>query len=166
VNPPRPLPRRPRRNLFPACLALAFSLVALPAAGQETVVPKRNIRTAYAQVLRVEPVYQTLTATRMEQRCDGEVVPPADQPRGLSRIVGAVKVAFGGDDMARAKAAAAAARGDCELVPVERKFQRPIAYDVDYVFRGMKYRSRLPYDPGNRLRVQFSLQPVVSGAGQ
>ena len=161
MNPPRPLPRRPRRSLFPACLALAFALVALPAAGQETVVPKRNIRTAYAQVLRVEPVYQTLTATRMEQRCDGEVVPPADQPRGLSRIVGAVKEAFGCDDKARAKAAAAAARGDCELVPVERKFQRPIAYDVDYVFRGMKYRSRLPYDPGNRLRVQFSLQPVV-----
>lgn len=166
MNPPRPLPRRSRRSLFPACLALALALVALPAMGQETVVPKRNTRTAYAQVLRVEPVYQTLTATRMEQRCNGEVVPPADQPHGLSRIVGAVKDAFGGDDKAGAKSAAAAPRGDCRMVPVERKFQRPIAYDVDYVFRGMKYRSRLPYDPGNRLRVQFTLQPVVSDAGQ
>ena len=161
MNPPRLLPRRPRRRPVLPCLALALALAALPAAGQETVVPKRNVRTAYAQVLRVEPVYQTLTATRMEQRCDGKVVPPADQPRGLSRIVGAVKDAFGGDDRAKAKVAAPSAGGDCELVPVERKFQRPIAYDVDYVFRGMKYRSRLPYDPGNRLRVQFSLQPVV-----
>jgi uncharacterized protein YcfJ len=164
VNPSRPPARRSwRRPLLP-CLALAFALLAtLPAAAQETVVPKRNVRTGYAQVLRVEPVYQTLTATRMEQRCDGKVVAPKDQPRGLSRIVGAVKDALGGD---KDKAAAPAPGDDCQLVPVERKFQRPIAYDVDYVFRGMKYRSRLPYDPGNRLRVQFSLQPVVPEAGQ
>jgi uncharacterized protein YcfJ len=144
-------------------LVVAIALAALPAAGQETVVPKRNLRTGYAQVLRVEPVYQTLTATRMEQRCNGEVVPPADKPRGLSRIVGAVKDAFGAE---KPDAAPARAGDDCELVPVERRFQRPIAYDVDYVFRGMKYRSRLPYDPGNRLRVQFSLQPVIPDAGQ
>ena len=50
------------------------------------------------------------------------------------------------------------------MVPVERKFRRPIAYDVDYVYRGMKYRSRLPYDPGNRLRVQVSILPVVADA--
>ena len=31
----------------------------------------------------------------------------------------------------------------------------PIAYDVDYMYKGMKYRSRLPDDPGNRLRVAF-----------
>lgn len=163
VNPSRPFPRRPpRRPVLLPCLAVALALAALPAAGQETVLPKRNVRTGYAQVLRVEPVYQTLTATRMEQRCNGQVVPPADKPRGLSRIVGAVKDAFGSDKPDAAPAPAPA--GDCELVPVERKFQRPIAYDVDYVFRGMKYRSRLPYDPGNRLRVQFSLQPIVPEA--
>jgi uncharacterized protein YcfJ len=155
--------RRPWRRPFLPCLALAFALAALPAAAQETVVPKRNIRTGYAQVLRVEPVYQTLTATRMEQRCDGKVVPPKDQPRGLSRMLGAVKDALGAEKD-RAAAAPPAAADDCQLVPVERRFQRPIAYDVDYVFRGMKYRSRLPYDPGNRLRVQFSLQPVVPDA--
>jgi uncharacterized protein YcfJ len=140
-------------------LALVLALAMLPAAAQETVVPKRNIRTGYAQVLRVEPVYQTLTATRMEQRCNGVTVKPEEPPRGLSRIVGAVKDALGGDKPAQAPPPAG---GDCALVPVERKFQRPIAYDVDYVFRGMKYRSRLPYDPGNRLRVQFSVQPVVA----
>lgn len=161
VKPLRPFQRRPRRRPVLPCLAVALALAALPAMAQETVVPKRNVRTGYAQVLRVEPVYQTLTATRMEQRCDGVVVPPKDKPRGLSRIVGAVKDALGGE-----KAEPAPAAGDCELVPVERKFQRPIAYDVDYIFRGMKYRSRLPYDPGNRLRVQFSLQPVVPEGGQ
>lgn len=164
VNPTCPIPRSTWRRPVLSCLVAALALAAMPLLAQESVVPKRNVRTGYAQVLRVEPVYQTLTATRMEQRCNGVPVPPADKPRGLSRIVGAVKEALGGDE---AKAAPPPPAGkDCELVPVERKFQRPIAYDVDYVYRGMKYRSRLPYDPGNRLRVQFSLQPVVPDAAQ
>lgn len=164
VNPTRPIPHRAWRRSVLSCLVATLALAAMPVLAQDTVVPKRNVRTGYAQVLRVEPVYQTLTATRMEQRCNGVPVPPADKPRGLSRIMGAVKEALGGDE---AKPAPQPAEGkDCELVPVERKFQRPIAYDVDYVYRGMKYRSRLPYDPGNRLRVQFSLQPVVPDASQ
>ena len=164
VKPPCQIQRRARRRLALPCLVAALVLAAMPVMAQETVVPKRSVRTGYAQVLRVTPIYQTLTATRMEQRCDGVPVPPADKPHGLSRIVGAVKDALGGDD--KATPAPPADGGNCELVPVERKFQRPIAYDVDYIFRGMKYRSRLPYDPGNRLRVQFSLQPVVPDAVQ
>lgn len=162
VKPPRPNPRHAWRRPVLPCLVAALALAAMPVLAQETVVPKRNTRTGYAQVLRVEPVYQTLTATRMEQRCNGVTVPPADKPHGLSRIVGAVKDALGADKPKAAPGPEAGA--NCQLVPVERKFQRPIAYDVDYIFRGMKYRSRLPYDPGNRLRVQFSLQPVVPDA--
>jgi len=147
-----------RGLLLPALLLVAS---AAPALAQETVIPKQNTRTAYAQVLRVEPVFQTLTATRMEQHCDGEVVPPKDPPRGLSRIVGAVKDAFTPSADGGAGEPAAPAGADCQLVPVEREFRRPIAYDVDYVYKGMKYRSRLPYDPGNRLRVQVSITPFV-----
>ena len=36
---------------------------------------------------------------------------------------------------------------------------RPIAYDVDYVYKGTKFRSRLPEDPGKRLRIRFSVVP-------
>lgn len=139
---------------------LAAAMAAMPAMAQETVVPKRSVRTGYAQVLRVEPVYQTLTASRMEQRCDGEVVPPPDRPRGLSRIVGVVKDALTTEEPAPPEPVAPLPP-NCEMVPVERRFRRPIAYDVDYVYKGMKYRSRLPYDPGNRLRVQVSVQPYV-----
>ena len=32
-----------------------------------------------------------------------------------------------------------------------------------YVWRGTKYRSRLPEDPGNRLRIRISVTPVVAG---
>jgi uncharacterized protein YcfJ len=114
-----------------------------------TVIQPENVRMDIAQVMRVRPIYQTLRATQMEQRC-----PEGREPKAITRIVGAVKDALGGDEPQQA------APG-CELVPVEREFRRPIAYDVDYVYRGMKYRSRLPYDPGNRLRVRVSVMPHV-----
>ena len=150
-----------RKLLMVALLAAA---IASPVSAQETVIPKHNTRTGYAQVLRVEPVFQTLTATRMEQQCDGKVVAPKDPPRGLSRIVGAVKDAFTPSPDGEAEEAAPPP-ADCRLVPVEREFRRPIAYDVDYVYKGMKSRTRLPYDPGNRLRVQVSITPFVPPAG-
>src|SRR5690606_40151219 len=64
-----------------------------PALGQEA---RRSVRTGYAHVLRVEPVYQTLTATRMEQHCDGKLVKDAadeddgtpSEPRSEERRVG------------------------------------------------------------------------------
>ncbi len=143
--------------LLAACGWLVFAQAAL---AQETVMPETNTRTAYAQVLHVEPVYQTLRATRMEQQCDGKTVPPNDPPKGLARIVDAVKGALTLHDEDE-QASGVQAGVDCKLVPVEREFKRPIAYDVDYVFKGMKYRSRLPYDPGNRLRVEFSLTPYI-----
>ena len=127
--------------------------------------PRRSVRTGYAQVLRVEPVYQTLNATRMEQRCDGKLVPLPGEPRGLARIVGKVKDAIGNEEPPAPSTPTPPLPPNCEMVPVQREFRRPIGYDVDYVYRGLKYRSRLPYDPGNRLRVQVSIQPYVAPPG-
>lgn len=120
-----------------------------------TVIQSENVRFDHAQVLRVEPVYQVLRATRMEERCDPAASGP--EPGKLSRIVGVVKGAVGKKPAATSLADTA----NCRTVPVEREFRRPIAFDVDYVYRGAKYRSRLPTDPGNRLRVRISLTPVV-----
>lgn len=144
---------------------LLFAVAAAPASAQDTtVIQLENVRFAYAQVLRVTPVHQTLTATAMEETCAPD---PAEDETGsrLSRVVGAVKGALGRqpeeepeDEAAREKAAR-----DCVVVPVRREYQRPIAYDVDYVYKGSKYRSRLPEDPGNRLRIRIGVTPVVSG---
>ena len=87
-----------------------------------------------------------------EQQTPPETTPP----KGLSRIVGKVKHALGSDE-----AVAAVPDENCRMVPVKRQFRRPIAYDVDYIYKGMKYRSRLPGDPGNRLRVRVSVTPYV-----
>ncbi|MGN6512219.1 MAG: hypothetical protein ACTHKZ_01395 [Lysobacteraceae bacterium] len=132
------------------------------AAGQETVIPIENVRVDYAQVLRVQPVYQTLHATRTEQQCDPPVEAAKPQSRGISRLVGAVRNALGKDQQAADAPPAQQPEADCRTVQVQREFRRPIAYDVDYIYKGMKYRSRLAEDPGNRLRVRVSVTPYVA----
>ncbi|ADV27071.1 hypothetical protein Psesu_1223 [Pseudoxanthomonas suwonensis 11-1] len=180
-----------RLSLQLPALCLACS-IWLPAGAQEPesrtssqaeapvrVVPAENVRFDYAQVLRVEPIYQTLRATRTEERCDDVPVVEvrsqvsgggkAGQPSGgvLSRMLDSVKGMFRDEPEAKAPPepapASATPRGgsNCRLVQVERQFQRPIAYDVDYVYKGTKYRSRLGEDPGNRLRIRVSVTPWV-----
>jgi uncharacterized protein YcfJ len=137
-----------------------LALLSMVAQAQETVIPTENVRYDYAQVLRVEPVYQTLTASSMEQQCDGQQVAAATPPtKGLSRIVGKVR-----DALTPRAQPAAPDDADCRMVRVQRQYRRPIAFDVDYIYKGMKYRSRLSDDPGNRLRVRVSVTPYVAPA--
>lgn len=147
-------------------LLMAPLLAAAPAWAQHTVIQAENVRYEYAQVLRAEPVYQTLRATGMVERCEqSSMVAPDEgaERSGLSRVVGAVRDVL---TPSRREPGAEDGDADCRMVPVEREFRRPIAYDVDYVVRGVKYRSRLPADPGNRLRVKVAVTPVVPAGGQ
>lgn len=163
------------RNRLPLLL---LAITAVPAWAQNTVIQTENVRVEYAQVLRAEPVYQTLRATSMVERCEQSTPVQGEQEprRGIARVVGAVKDVLtpGKSDASDDETADADAEDaepivfpgeGCRMVPVEREFRRPIAYDVDYVHKGVKYRSRLPYDPGNRLRVRVSVTPIVPPAG-
>ncbi|GAB3352489.1 hypothetical protein [Lysobacter tyrosinilyticus] len=140
-----------RLRLLLSILLTCLAFSAGPVAAQHTVIQQENVRFDYAQVLRVTPVYQTLTATRTEQRCE-----PARDKSRLSRAVGAIKDVLRRDDSKDS--------ANCQAVPVEREFRRPIAYDVDYVYKGAKFRSRLAEDPGNRLRIRISITPAIPGA--
>ncbi len=145
-----------------ATLTLLFAVAAPPAWGQETrtVIQAENVRFAYAQVLQVTPVYQTLNATAVEEQCEpGSEAAEADGTSRLQRVVGRVRDALGGQDEGRGSEPAEG----CRMVPVEREYRRPIAYDVDYDYKGLKFRSRLPDDPGNRLRIRIGVTPVVAG---
>lgn len=139
---------------FPLCLA---ALLAVPCAqaqdaARETVIPQENVRFDYAQVLEVSPVYQTLRATRMERVCDAK----RTSGGGLSKVVSEVKDRIGG---ATTREEREAGLSNCRLAPVVREYRRPIAYDVDYVYKGSKFRTRLAQDPGNRLRLRVSITP-------
>lgn len=129
------------------CLAIACLLAATPVVAQQVrVLPVENVRVGYAQVLHVEPVYQTLRATTVEQDCK--------PPGTLSRITQAVKGVISHSGRKDADP-----QQDCEPKTVQKTYRTPIAYDVDYIYKGMKYRSRLASDPGNMLRVRVSVTP-------
>ena len=121
---------------------------------------RSNVRVGYAQVLHVEPVYQTYARPRSRRIAPTR---PRPSPRGtlLSRITQAVKGAITRDGHKTADAAR-----DCQPTTVQRTFRTPIAYDVDYIYKGMKFRSWLANDPGNMLRVRCrsrSTKPPRSG---
>ena len=51
--------------------------------------------------------------------------------------------------------------GRCRQVKTPRELRRTIGYDVDYSYRGAKFRSRLAQDPGRRLRIRVGITPLV-----
>ena len=147
----------PRRS---ACL-LALALLPLASWAQDT--ESGNVRVDYARVLNVEPVYETQRATRTERICDQpepDKAPPKAEEGRLGRMWDSVKGLFGSDDGKARLAEPPPPR--CRTVLVGRQYQRPVAYDVDYMYKGMKYRSRLAEDPGNRLRIRISVTPYES----
>lgn len=151
---------------LPVALAAAWAAPASAQEVQRNVIQVENVRMDHAQVMRVRPVYQTLHATRMEQRCRTPggivVVEPKDGEKGrFARFVEAVRGVLSPNEVPRSVDEVPADAIDCEVVQVEREFRRAIAYDVDYVYKGAKYRSRLPHDPGNHVRVRVSVTPVV-----
>ncbi|MGV8960440.1 MAG: hypothetical protein ACOH1V_08625 [Stenotrophomonas sp.] len=169
----------PAALLSIACLLAA---AAMPVGAQESdlrnrVVVVENVRFDYAQVLNVEPVFQTLRASRTEEHCEpvstrtlAPVQVIAEEEKGrFSRFMDSVKGIFKSQDEAEDPPVAMAHSGnaalltpDCRIVEVGREFRRPIAYDVDYVYKGTKYRSRLPEDPGNRLKLRVSITPHLA----
>jgi len=136
-------------------LLLASLLAAVPVAAQQVrVLPVENVRVGYAQVLHVEPVYQTLRATTVEQDCTPAETDKTKPSGTLSRITQAVKGAITRDSRKTA-----GKQQDCRPTAVQRTYRTPIAYDVDYIYKGLKFRSRLANDPGNMLRVRVSITP-------
>lgn len=143
-----------------------------------------NVSYAYAQVTRVDPIYETVRTRVPQEQCYGSEVRDGGNPTGGTVIGALVGAALGnqvgkGDGRDAATVAGAvvggaigrnidrndgsATRGGCRVVEVEREERRVASYDVEYVHQGKTYMSRLPYDPGDRLRVRVSVQPVDEG---
>jgi len=123
-------------------------------ASREVTLPFENVRYDYAQVLSVRPVYQVLRTTSMERVCD---VRDADKGTTLARIVNSVKDRLSSTGTNAEERAAGLQ--NCRVEPVEKEFRRTLAYDVDYMYRGSKFRTRMDRDPGNRLRIRISITP-------
>jgi len=164
-----PLSSRLRPCFIPGIVLTG--LAALAHAQTDTAPVEGNVHIEYAEVLRVEPVHVS------EDACPAPPAPPA--PRAALATLGRsaqnsngtmlslnaprprpsappATPRTGSDDTVQPETECIA-DGDADGEGAQRLF-----YDVDYILRGIKYRSRLPYDPGNRLQVQFSVTPVTS----
>jgi uncharacterized protein YcfJ len=142
---------------------------------------QENLSYGYAQVLRVQPAYESYT-TSTEPRCVEER--HSSNTTGATVIGAIVGGALGnqvgkGDGRKAATVAGAVAGGAIGHEIAERndsgsytcpsgyvqEQRRVVGYDVEYTYKGEHYMSRLPYDPGNHLRVRVSVTPDDSSGG-
>lgn len=172
----------------PIATILLLGLMPVVAVAQPAPDMVENVSYAYAQVLRVDPVYERVILSRPEERCEDEVV--YERVDGGNRAAGAVigaviggvlgnQVGKGSGRRAATVAGAVAGgaiggnigegqarvtgeevRPGCRLVEVEREERRLAGYDVEYRYKGDVYMSRLDHDPGDRLRIRVSVAPA------
>ena len=146
-----------------------------------------------ARVRDVSPEYEKVFVPRTE--CRSEYVPNSYRRRDpgnlLGPVIGGVAGGLLGAQVGRgngrtAAAAAGAAIGaitgdrlsrrDDDYEYGEREVRRCrevdhwgsriVGYRVAYEYHGHSYSTMLPYDPGNRLRVRVSVDPVDAPRGQ
>src|SRR5688572_12714989 len=147
---------------------------------------EENVSYGYAQVLRADEVVDVVVTRTPEERCEPQPVDTRRTTGGtvIGAIVGAaVGNQIGSGNGRKAATVAGAVAGGaighnvaenraeadaqgCRVVEVERQERKIVGYDVEYMYKGEKYMSRLPYDPGNRLRIRVSVTPDSVGAGQ
>ena len=115
--------------LRPLFLALLVLIAAAPPALAQRA--EENVTWAWATVLRASPVYRMVQVPTTEERCTAAA--PTASDRG--------------------------ARENCRTVPIVYQERRLVGYDVEYVYKGEKYMSRLAADPGSRLRIRIAVVP-------
>jgi len=150
--------------------------------------PAESIHYGWADVLRVDPVYDEQSQpTAAHEECYDEQVPvqAKDSHAGaavVGAIVGGVLGHQVGNGSGRTAATAAGAVGGavvgnnlaaqsdrngytterhCRTVGGDAKVERRIAaYEVEYRYRGELYTARMSYDPGDRIRVRITVTPA------
>jgi uncharacterized protein YcfJ len=149
---------------------------------------EEGVHYAWADVLRVDPVYEYVAVTNPRQDCYDERVEHREG-RGNnsgSTVLGAViggalgNTVGKGDGRKAATIAGAviggsiahnsAKRDDRSYSTTETRCRRVsgggyeersvTGYDVEYRYRGEVYASRMNFDPGDRLRVRVSVVPA------
>jgi uncharacterized protein YcfJ len=170
-----------------ATLLMTTLLVSAPVLAQDgPPPPNANTHYGWADVLRVDPIYRVVRVERPQQQCYNQPVERVDR-RGsaagtvIGAIVGGVlgNTVGKGDGRRAATVVGAVAGGaignkvgskedsvqqgsvtQCQDVSEVHEERRIVAYNVEYRYRGDIYVSRLPYDPGDRLRIRISVSPV------
>lgn len=166
-------------------LVLGIGTMATASAQDYADESTENVRYAWADVLRVDPVYEQVWTRAPREVCDEQgygYERRDDRATGtvLGAIVGGVLGnTVGRGDGHRAATVAGVVVGGavgnsvgaghdryaypeprCRIVDDGGEESRLIGYDVQYRYRGDVYGSRLRNDPGDRVRVRVSVEPA------
>jgi uncharacterized protein YcfJ len=184
----------PKLNSLLLLAALGGPLVAAAQPGGYGPPPQYpgddNVRLVYADVLRVDPVYETVRVAQPREECyDAEVTRRTDRydNTATGTIVGAIIGGALGNQVGKGNGRTAATVAGavvggavgrevdsknnpsgnyrdvetrCRVVDSSFDERRIVGYDVEYRYRGEVFFSRLGYDPGEKLRVRVSVEPA------
>jgi uncharacterized protein YcfJ len=145
----------------------------------------------YASVVQVDPLRRQVRVSEPVRECWEESVPVSSGPFSadhiggtiLGGLIGGVLGNQVGDRHGRRVARAAGAiiggavgynvsrdrkgyggerfHERCETRYRESYEERIDGYDVTYEYAGRRYQTRLPYDPGDRIRIRVDVTPVA-----
>lgn len=172
------------RPLF-LVLLLAVSTPVLAQSSPPRAGANGGAHYGWADVLRVDPVYDAVRVERPQQTCYEQPVRRGGGDTTAGTVLGAViggvlgNTVGKGDGRKAATVAGAVVGGAighgaaersqggyadsetrCDQVTAVSHQRRLIGYDVEYSYHGDIYVSRLDYDPGERLRVQVRVSPA------
>lgn len=170
-----------------ACaLLLAGTRANADGRGYEQDMPD-NAKVAWADVLRVDPIYENVRSSNPREVCEdipveyrvdngnkaagtvlgaivggvlGSTVGKGDGRRAATVAGAVVGGAVGNGVAQRDDGYYSGAERRCHVVQDVAQERRLVAYDVQYRYRGDVYMSRLEFDPGDRLRVRVSVEPA------
>lgn len=140
----------------------------------------------WADVLRVDPIYDQVQVSHPEQNCyQSQVIHREGGNSTAGTILGAViggvlgHTVGKGNGRTAATVAGAVAGGAvgnhvsngnereystpetrCDQIQSVRNERRVVGYNVEYRYRGQVFSARLDYDPGERLRVRVMVTPA------
>jgi len=150
---------------IPLPLSLAVAALLLPSFAQARVA--ENIHYDHAPVLQAQPVIQTVQATHTHEYCAPASVStstlqrptPSLLQQAYALLASPTSVEFVSPE--RVPPADTAQSAHCQHIEAGTYYQRIVAWDVDYIYQGKKYRSRLPLDPGSCVRLRISITPLL-----
>lgn len=140
----------------------------------------------YATVLESTPVIKIVERTDFERECKPKVIRYEKRSRDGSALVGAIMGAAVGHALGhrskhRTGATIAGAlvgkeigknnsaviadervENHCEMIPVKWQEEQVVGYNVVYRYNNRTFESRLPYEPGDSLKIRVLLTPIAS----
>ncbi len=171
-------------------LLIAVLLLVFAGASQAQDYPPQpppdgnNTHFGWADVLRVDPIYDVAQAPP-RQECYDQPVVREDNSHVGGTVLGAIVGGVLGNQVGKGNGRTAATVGGavaggaignrvsaandrsytdtetrCRVVDNAPPQRRVRGYDVEYRYRGEVYVSRLGYDPGERIRVRINVTPA------